>query len=95
MSANINGFSFPSYFSLAPYERRVIELLRNSKDKRARKLAKKRVRLPPKTHTYNLQRPALRHNRILTAVFQLGTFGRAKRKVDELQRVIAESRRAH
>ncbi|RMZ80668.1 hypothetical protein DV738_g2673, partial [Chaetothyriales sp. CBS 135597] len=50
---------------LAPYERRVIELLRNSKDKRARKLAKKR----------------------------LGTFGRAKRKVDELQRVIAESRR--
>jgi large subunit ribosomal protein L36e len=53
-------------FSLAPYERRVIELLRNSKDKRARKLAKKR----------------------------LGTFGRAKSKVDELQRVIAESRRA-
>ena len=29
--------------SLSPYERRVIELLRNSKDKRARKLAKKRV----------------------------------------------------
>lgn len=28
---------------LAPYERRVIELLRNSKDKRARKLAKKRA----------------------------------------------------
>ncbi|KAG5947347.1 60S ribosomal protein L36 [Claviceps pazoutovae] len=54
---------------LAPYERRVIELLRNSKDKRARKLAKKRC--------------------------QLGTFGRAKKKVDELQRVIAESRRAH
>ncbi|KAL2113086.1 hypothetical protein VUR80DRAFT_5341 [Thermomyces stellatus] len=51
---------------LAPYERRVIELLRNSRDKRARKLAKKR----------------------------LGTFGRAKKKVDELQRVIAESRRA-
>ncbi|TVY38962.1 60S ribosomal protein L36 [Lachnellula subtilissima] len=51
---------------LAPYERRVIELLRNSKDKRARKLAKKR----------------------------LGTFGRAKAKVDELQRVIADSRRA-
>ncbi|CAN8098886.1 unnamed protein product [Discula destructiva] len=50
---------------LAPYEKRVIELLRNSKDKRARKLAKKR----------------------------LGTFGRAKKKVDELQGVIAESRR--
>lgn len=28
---------------LAPYERRIIELLRNSKDKRARKLAKKRL----------------------------------------------------
>ncbi|KAK5076802.1 ribosomal protein L36 [Lithohypha guttulata] len=51
---------------LAPYERRVIELLRNSKDKRARKLAKKR----------------------------LGTLGRAKRKVDELQDVIAKSRTA-
>ncbi|ROT40040.1 ribosomal protein L36e [Sodiomyces alkalinus F11] len=50
---------------LSPYERRVIELLRNSQDKRARKLAKKR----------------------------LGTFGRAKKKVDELQGVIAESRR--
>ncbi|GAP83448.2 putative 60S ribosomal protein L36 [Rosellinia necatrix] len=50
---------------LAPYERRVIELLRNSKDKRARKLAKKR----------------------------LGSFQRGKKKVDELQRVIAESRR--
>merc|ERR1712130_108790 len=45
---------------LAPYERRVIELLRNSKDKRARKLAKKR----------------------------LGTFGRGKRKVDEMTKVI-------
>lgn len=31
--------------SLAPYEKRVIELLRNAKDKRARRLAKKRVRL--------------------------------------------------
>ena len=33
-----------TFTRLAPYERRVIELLRNSKDKRARKLAKKRVR---------------------------------------------------
>lgn len=36
-----------SSISLAPYEKRVIELLRNSKDKRARKLAKKRVRPSP------------------------------------------------
>jgi large subunit ribosomal protein L36e len=28
----------------APYERRIMELIKNSKDKRARKLAKKRVR---------------------------------------------------
>lgn len=61
-----HGANSNNHNSLAPYERRVIELLRNSKDKRARKLAKKR----------------------------LGTFGRAKAKVDELQGVIAESRRA-
>ncbi|OMJ13390.1 60S ribosomal protein L36 [Smittium culicis] len=51
----------------APYEKRILELLKNSKDKRARKLAKKR----------------------------LGTFTRAKAKVDELSNVIAESRRHH
>ncbi|KAJ5176237.1 60S ribosomal protein L36 [Penicillium canariense] len=50
---------------LAPYERRVIELLRNAQDKRARKLAKKR----------------------------LGTFTRGKRKVEDMQKVIAEARR--
>lgn len=49
----------------APYERRVMELLKNSKDKRARKLAKRR----------------------------LGTMRRAKRKVDELNNVLVESRR--
>lgn len=70
---------------LAPYERRVIELLRNSKDKRARKLAKKRVSVnerksrPPSANWLDLQ---------------LGTFGRAKAKVEDLQRVIAEARRA-
>jgi hypothetical protein len=36
--------------SLAPYEKRIIELLRNSKDKRARRLAKKRVRLSHQHH---------------------------------------------
>lgn len=49
----------------APYERRVMELIKNSKDKRARKLCKKR----------------------------LGTFLRAKKKVEELSGVIAEMRR--
>ncbi|KAE9977161.1 hypothetical protein Vi05172_g10464 [Venturia inaequalis] len=51
---------------MAPYERRIVELIRNSKDKRARKLAKKR----------------------------LGTFGRAKAKVEEMTQIIADSRRA-
>ncbi|KAF9583768.1 hypothetical protein BGW38_008594 [Lunasporangiospora selenospora] len=51
----------------APYERRIMELLKNAKDKRARKLAKKR----------------------------LGTFVRAKKKVEEMTDVIAQSRRAH
>ena len=98
---------------LAPYERRVIELLRNSKDKRARKLAKKRVRLHPaspnfsyqisfhsKTATFIRRSVSIRTGSIKTMDWltqlqsQLGTFGRAKRKVDELQGVIAESRRA-
>jgi hypothetical protein len=39
----LEGFGTDEWNSLAPYEKRVIELLRNSKDKRARKLAKKRV----------------------------------------------------
>ncbi|KAI1964959.1 ribosomal protein L36 [Ophidiomyces ophidiicola] len=88
---------------LAPYERRVIELLRNSQDKRARKLAKKRVSPSPLL--------SVRHNGELEALpaatlrdpeihangkrwLLLGTFGRAKSKVDEMQKVIAESRRA-
>ncbi|AOW06185.1 60S ribosomal protein L36 [Yarrowia lipolytica] len=50
----------------APYERRIIELLRNSSDKRARKLAKKK----------------------------LGTFGRAKAKVEDMNNVITASRHA-
>ena len=51
---------------LAPYEKRICELLKNSKDKKAKKLAKRR----------------------------LGTLKRAKRKVDDMSNIIAESRRA-
>ncbi|KAL6942534.1 60S ribosomal protein L36B [Hanseniaspora vineae] len=50
---------------LAPYERRLIELIRNAGEKRARKVAKKR----------------------------LGSFGRAKAKVEEMNNVIAASRK--
>ncbi|CDK28340.1 unnamed protein product [Kuraishia capsulata CBS 1993] len=50
---------------LAPYERRVIELIRNAGEKRAKKLAKKR----------------------------LGTHLRAKAKVEEMNKIIQESRR--
>ncbi|GAN03688.1 60S ribosomal protein L36 [Mucor ambiguus] len=49
----------------APYERRVMELIKNSRDKRARKLCKAK----------------------------LGTFLRAKKKIEELSSVIASSRR--
>lgn len=50
---------------LAPYERRLIELIRNAGEKRAKKLAKKR----------------------------LGTHKRALRKVEEMNKVITESKR--
>jgi large subunit ribosomal protein L36e len=56
----------------APYEKRVMELLKNSNDKRARKLAKRKV----------------------LKLTQLGTLKRAKRKVEDLSNVIAETRRA-
>lgn len=51
---------------LSPYEKRIVELLKNSKDKKAKKLAKRR----------------------------LGTLKRAKRKVDDMSNIIADSRRA-
>ena len=50
---------------LSPYERRLIDLIRNSGEKRARKVAKKR----------------------------LGSFTRAKAKVEEMNNIIAASRR--
>lgn len=50
---------------LAPYERRLIELIRNAGEKRAKKLAKKR----------------------------LGTHKRALKKVEEMNGVIAASRK--
>ncbi|KAI8644259.1 50S ribosomal protein L36e [Parasitella parasitica] len=49
----------------APYERRIMELIKNSRDKRARKLCKAK----------------------------LGSFVRAKKKIDELSGVIAQARR--
>ncbi len=49
-----------------------MELLKNSNDKRARKLAKRKV----------------------LKLTQLGTLKRAKRKVEDLSNVIAETRRA-
>jgi len=79
---------FNSLISLAPYERRVVELLRNSKDKRARKFAKKRVSTPSPP-------PVPLVSCYLLICLQLGTFGRAKAKVEEMTRVITESRRAH
>lgn len=53
------------FSGLSPYERRLIDLIRNSGEKRARKVAKKR----------------------------LGSFVRAKAKVEEMQNIITASRR--
>ena len=50
---------------LAPYERRIIDIIRNSGEKRAKKVAKKR----------------------------LGSLKRAKAKVEEMNEIIAASRR--
>lgn len=50
---------------LAPYERRLIELIRNTAEKRAKKLAKKR----------------------------LGTHKRALKKLEEMNKIIIESKR--
>lgn len=71
---------------LAPYEKRIVELIRNGKDKRSRKLAKKRVKIP---QIYTVPVHFLEANNFV----QLGTFGRAKAKVEEMQQMIAESRR--
>ncbi|SCZ88118.1 BZ3500_MvSof-1268-A1-R1_Chr10-2g02848 [Microbotryum saponariae] len=69
----------------APYERRVMELIRNSK--LARWLARHQ-RLAPADPGFTLDKKA----RKLTKK-RLGTLRRAKRKVDELTGVIAEQRR--
>ncbi|QLL31036.1 hypothetical protein HG536_0A08510 [Torulaspora globosa] len=53
------------FAGLSPYERRLIDLIRNAGEKRARKVAKKR----------------------------LGSFSRAKAKVEEMTNIIAASRR--
>ncbi len=66
----------------APYEKRCMELLKNNKDKRARKLAKKRV-------LYDIG-----FSWMLMVFLQLGTLRRAKKKVEELANVLVESRRA-
>jgi large subunit ribosomal protein L36e len=85
----------------SPYEKRVMELLRNSKDKKAKKLTKKRVSggsflaaSPDTPHLhllgsghYCLEVPA-------NGDLQLGTLLRSKRKIEELSSVIQEQRRA-
>ena len=64
-----------------------MELLKNSKDKRARKLAKRRVR---NNFLYYFNFTYYFYDYI-----QLGTLTRAKRKVEELNTILIESRRAH
>ena len=85
----------------SPYERRLMELLRNSKDKKAKKLAKKRVsRLTAAAcSATSVTRRRLdghyRSQQLGTADSfpQLGTLLRSKRKIEELSNVIQEQRR--
>jgi large subunit ribosomal protein L36e len=66
-----------------------MELLRNSKDKKARKLTKKRV----SQSRAIVSRRALLTEMTLLLMLQLGTLLRSKRKLEELQAVIQEQRR--
>jgi large subunit ribosomal protein L36e len=75
----------------SPYEKRVMELLRNSKDKKAKKLTKKRVSQVGQSITPNARQLNLRLARL--ANIQLGTLLRSKRKIEELSNVIQEQRR--
>ncbi|SAM08570.1 hypothetical protein [Absidia glauca] len=74
----------------APYERRVMELIKNSKDKRAKKLTKKRVSNIRQIITTFITLQLI----FLSSPLQLGTFLRSKKKIDELTNVIALSRRS-
>ena len=74
----------------APYERRAMELLKVSKDKRALKFIKKRVgRIPVLGPGWDL---GLRLTALLAR--QVGTHIRAKRKREELSNVLAAMRKA-
>lgn len=74
----------------APYERRAMELLKVSKDKRALKFIKKRVGAPSRAGAglglgARTERPPCP---------QVGTHIRAKRKREELSNVLAAMRKA-
>lgn len=73
----------------APFEKRAMELLKVSKDKRALKFLKRRVRLYyHKTDVSNLTYI------VFDYYFQLGTHIRAKRKREELSNILLQMRKA-
>lgn len=67
-----------------------MELIKNSKDKRAKKLCKKRVSV---VHEIPFTNVLYIGSHVFYFYLQLGTFVRAKAKVEELTNVIAEQRR--
>jgi hypothetical protein len=87
----------------SPYEKRVMELLRNSKDKKAKKLTKKRVSHPQSPiGGHPLERIVKYDSGCVCSTLnfvsrlaniQLGTLLRSKRKIEELSNVIQEQRR--
>ncbi|KAH7072790.1 ribosomal protein L36e-domain-containing protein [Paraphoma chrysanthemicola] len=67
---------------LAPYEKRVIELLRNSKDKRARRLAKKRVCFLLLQHAmWHYHEHSLTHNSSAPSAVRRGRLTRCPRSL--------------
>lgn len=70
---------------MAPYERRIIELLKVQRDKRALKFAKKRVRI---VHDIWVMWS------LKCVYLQLGTHRRAKRKREEIQKILQAQRKA-
>lgn len=69
---------------LAPYEKRIIELLKVGKDKRALKFAKKRV-----SDAF-----CIVERIFYVSCFQLGTHRRGKKKREEMQATLMAMRKA-
>ena len=85
----------------APYERRIIELMRVGLDKRALKLAKRKVRITIHFYSASLRSPISDPIMVLVSIFdlfsviiQIGTHRRALKKREEMGNVVSLQRLA-